>query len=110
VELTPFWSYEAIRNGAYAMLPETVMNMIVFIPIGLMVALAFKQVVWKTVLMVGVGLSVSIELLQLLSKKGCCETDDVIHNTIGCAIGYGLYRLAEFMVTKVKTAKCIAQR
>lgn len=38
--------------------------------------------------------SVTIELLQLITRTGACETDDVICNTVGCGIGavmvYGL--------------------
>ena len=104
IELTPFWSYGAISDGSYVILPETIMNIIVFIPLGLIMGLAYKGVCWKRVLIAGAGLSFSIELLQLLFKKGCFETDDLIHNTVGCAIGYGIYKLAVFMLTKIKTA------
>ena len=110
IELQPFWSYEAIRNGVDTMIPETVMNVVVFIPIGLMMGLVFKSANWWKVLMAGMGMSVSIELLQLLFKKGCCETDDVIHNAIGCALGYGLYMLVGFVVNRIRTSRCIAQR
>ena len=48
---------------------------------------------FKRVLFLGGGLSVFIELLQLIFKKGFCETDDVIHNVLGCLIGYYIYRL-----------------
>lgn len=32
-----------------------------------------------------------IEVLQLISQKGLCEFDDVIHNVIGAVIGISLY-------------------
>lgn len=40
--------------------------------------------------MIGLGLVVSlvIELGQLVFEKGVAEIDDLIHNTLGCAIGY----------------------
>lgn len=42
-------------------------------------------------------MSLIIELLQLVMLKGCAEMDDIIHNTIGCMIGYGiLYLLRDF--------------
>lgn len=44
---------------------------------------------WLRVLVFGAGISVMIELLQLIFKRGLCETDDVIHNVVGCMIGYG---------------------
>lgn len=97
-ELRPLWSYEAIQNGVNTMIPETVMNVVVFIPVGLMMGLVFKGAYWCKVLLAGVGVSFSIELMQFLFKKGCCETDDVIHNTLGCAIGYGIFNLVLFIV------------
>lgn len=40
------------------------------------------------VLLTGFLLSILIELLQLASGRGLCETNDVVHNTIGCMLGY----------------------
>lgn len=99
-ELTPFWSYSAISNGVETMIPETVMNVVVFIPVGLMVGLAFIGANWRKIIIAGIGMSLLIELLQLLFKKGCCETDDVIHNTIGCVIGYGIYSIARYLINR----------
>lgn len=45
---------------------------------------------WK-VLLVGAGLSVTIETLQFVMLRGFSEIDDVMHNTLGCLLGYGLY-------------------
>ena len=41
----------------------------------------------------GLFLSFAIESLQFVLKKGLAETDDIIHNTLGCLIGYGIYTL-----------------
>ena len=37
-----------------------------------------------------VGLSASIEILQLVTGRGLCGFDDVIHNMIGAAIGVSI--------------------
>ena len=34
-----------------------------------------------------------VELLQLMTSKGLCEFDDVIHNMIGAVIGVGVVTL-----------------
>ena len=47
---------------------------------------------WLSAMILGVSLSVVIELLQYSFKKGCVELDDVIHNTLGCLIGFVLWR------------------
>lgn len=95
LELMPFWSYLAyIKGEDNTLLIENIMNVIVFIPIGLMLAYVLpKKSIWKAALFACI-LSISIEVMQLVTKNGFCEIDDVIHNTLGCVIGYGLYLIA----------------
>lgn len=99
-ELMPFWSYAAIQNGVDTIIPEVVMNVVALIPIGLMMGVVFKRANWRKVLVAGAVISVSIELMQLIFRKGCCETDDVIHNTIGCVMGYGVYSIVRYIQNK----------
>lgn len=89
--LHPFWHYEAFSQGRLQLLPELVMNVVVFIPLGFVFCLVFRRIRWWQAAITGMGLSVGIELLQLIFKRGCADIDDVIHNTLGCLIGYGLY-------------------
>lgn len=35
-------------------------------------------------------MTIFIEVLQLISKRGIFEIDDIINNTLGCMIGYGI--------------------
>lgn len=95
-EFIPFWSYERAD-----LFPEIVMNVVVFVPVGLLFGVAFKKMKWLSVLLSGICISVSIEILQLLSKRGFAEVDDVIHNTSGCAIGFGVYSLIKYGYEKV---------
>ena len=44
-----------------------------------------------------------IELVQLMSRRGLFEFDDIIHNTIGTAIGFGLIVLIQKLIGKQKT-------
>ena len=87
----PFWHYKAFSQGKLRLLPEAVMNVLVFIPIGLALCSAFRKLRWWQTVVIGVALSVGIELLQLVFKRGCADIDDVIHNTLGCVVGCGLY-------------------
>ena len=57
------------------------MNVIVFIPIGLLLGCAFKQTTWWKALLIGCSISVTIEALQFWFMKGFSELDDVMHNT-----------------------------
>ena len=50
---------------------------------------------WKGILAaaglcVGIEMCVGIEILQLVTSRGLCEFDDIIHNMIGAVIGIGI--------------------
>ena len=93
--LMPFWSYWDYGEHSYflEMFGENILNVLLFVPIGFLAGCGLQGMTFKKVLILGGGLSVFIELLQLIFKKGFCETDDVIHNVLGCLIGYGLWRV-----------------
>lgn len=84
----PFWSYDKPE-----LMVENVLNVMVFVPIGLLLGLIFRHIKWWQVLLVGSLTSISIEVMQFSYKRGFSETDDVMHNTLGCILGYGIYRL-----------------
>lgn len=91
---SPFWSYEAIKNGKEDLIAENVMNVVVFVPVGIILGSLLKvKGSWLIALMVGMGISGSIEAMQYFLKRGFSEVDDVIHNTIGCILGYILVLL-----------------
>ena len=92
-DFTPFWSYKAILDGESFLLAENIMNVVVFIPLGLLLGCSVKVNNWWKTLLVGTTVSLSIEILQFVFRKGFSEFDDVIHNTLGCAIGYALYSI-----------------
>ena len=89
----PFWSYDRPD-----LLVENIMNVIVFIPIGLLLGCAFKQTTWWKALLIGCSISITIEALQFWFMKGFSEVDDVMHNTIGCIAGYILVHGLRLMV------------
>jgi glycopeptide antibiotics resistance protein len=84
-----FWSYQAIQEGREDLLAENIMNVVVFIPVGLLLGIAFKQMTWWKALLIGCSISVTIESLQFFFMRGFSELDDVMHNTLGCLIGFG---------------------
>lgn len=92
-DFTPFWSYAAIQKGREDLMAENIMNIVVFVPVGLLLGCAIKNITWWRALLIGAGLSLSIEVMQLVFKRGFSEVDDVMHNTLGCMIGYGLCSL-----------------
>lgn len=65
-------------------------NVAMFIPIGVLAGWLWK---WKG-LLVAAGLSLLVEVLQLITSRGLLEFDDVLHNMIGAAVGVGIVMVA----------------
>ena len=89
----PFWSYS--RPDLFV---ENIMNVVVFIPVGLLLGCAFKQVTWWKALLIGCSISITIEALQFSFMNGFSEVDDVMHNTVGCVIGWLMVKGSRLMV------------
>ena len=64
------------------------LNVAMFVPLVVLMWCALKKKDWKRALAICCMVSVSIEVLQLLLRRGFCEFDDVFHNAIGGKIGY----------------------
>ena len=82
LKLELLWSWKAWSVQKNQILT----NMLMFVPVGALVGRLWK---WKG-LAVAVGVSLAIELLQLITVRGLCEFDDVLHNMIGAVIGIGI--------------------
>ena len=96
----PFWSYDRPE-----LLVENIMNVIVFIPVGMILGSLLRvkgswskygswfkvNGLWLIVLLIGCSISVTIESLQFFFMRGFSEVDDVMHNTLGCILGYSLW-------------------
>lgn len=93
--LRPLGSYSVLDNK---LLAQNLLNILMFIPIGFLSGVAMRNV--KALKIVGMGclLSVLIEVIQLLFRRGVCNIDDVIHNTLGCAVGILCYLFCYKMV------------
>ena len=92
--LIPFSSYWDFGPHSYLMemVGQNVLNVVLFLPFGILLGCSLWIMTWKRALLTGLTLSIAIEILQFVFKKGFCETDDVIHNVLGCLIGFGIYR------------------
>ena len=88
-----FWSYRAIAAGKRQLLYVDVLNVLLFVPFGLLCPMAERKPgFWKTAGF-GAGLSLLIELAQGLTERGLFELDDLFHNIVGTALGAGLWLL-----------------
>ena len=83
---------------------ELFLNFFMLMPVGVLFPLATKKKFFITVLFCFL-ITVSVELLQVLTGRGWFELNDIVDNTIGAAIGYGLYRLGSLIWSKLKCKK-----
>jgi glycopeptide antibiotics resistance protein len=94
-KLIPFWSYRRIWQGSKELLWEDIFNGFMLLPVGVFMPMILKEnrgaKTFRRVLLMGFLTSFTIELLQLVMKRGLFEFDDMFHNTIGVAIGYGIW-------------------
>ena len=68
-------------------------NIFWFIPFGFLLPMLLKKHNLIKTLLSGFLFSLTIETLQFTFYKGVAELDDLILNTFGVLIGYGLFRL-----------------
>ena len=92
VNLIPF-----VHMFDYAIKKEAIINFVgnvtMFIPVGIVYPIVYKKLNthWK-VIAAGVGLSLCIEIIQIPLDR-TTDIDDLIMNSLGYVIGYGLYLL-----------------
>ena len=89
--LIPFASYRPVLDGTRPVSAQIVANVLAFVPVGLLLGCAFGRMKWWKVALIGGGVSLVIEVLQFIFKRGFAEVDDVFHNVVGCLIGFGVY-------------------
>lgn len=72
-------------------------NVLLFIPLGILIpSVLYKIRSFRSCILFGFLLSCVIEGAQLLSKRGYCQIDDIIMNTVGCGIGFFVWKVVEY--------------
>ena len=76
-------------------------NVTMFIPIGIIWPAVFRKLdTHKKVMAAGAGFSLCIEILQLPFYDRVTDIDDLILNSLGFLIGYGIYLLVRKLKEK----------
>ncbi|MGN0572515.1 MAG: VanZ family protein [Acutalibacteraceae bacterium] len=104
INLIPFDSFIRSKQEP-ELLRSFFFNTVLFFPLGLTCPYAFGYSPKRAVpeaLAVLVIFSIIIETSQFVFKLGLCETDDVIANVLGAALGACIWLLAERIYTALK--------
>lgn len=92
-EITRFIRYRHVV-GFHAFFVNVFGNIIAFMPMGFFLpAVTGKKLNGMQILVLSFLFSLSVETVQLLTKLGCFDVDDLILNTLGGILGYLIYRV-----------------
>ena len=82
-------------------LKNTILNIILFVPLGIMLPFLWKKYnTLKAALMFGFGMSLAIEILQILTYRAT-DINDIIANTVGTVLGYFIFRITSCVFPSV---------
>ena len=86
-------------------LSEVLLNVAIFVPFGLYLGLLDRGPVFS--ILAGAGFSLLMEALQYAFAIGMTDVTDLLMNTLGTAIGYGLFALLLLLVKDRKKLRRI---
>ncbi len=74
-------------------------NFMLFIPFGILLPLCLPKARkgWLCILS-GCICSIFIETVQWMTKRGNCELDDIIMNTLGTVVGWGIWAICDLKI------------
>ena len=93
VEIRRFWTYRE-QLGVFAVVTNLFGNVIGFIPYGFILPVIARKC------RRGFGFSLVVETIQLITKVGCFDVDDLILNTLGAALGYLAFAVCNYLRRK----------
>ena len=82
-------------------LKNTILNIILFVPLGILLPFLWKRYrTLKATALFGFGMSLSIELLQILTYRAT-DINDLLANTLGAALGWLLFGITARIVPSI---------
>ena len=97
ISMKPLWNYESLN---YKLIAESILNVFLFMPLGFLAGAAVKKKRMLKMFGIGFLISLSIEIMQYVFRRGVGNIDDLMHNVLGCFIGYSLFALCSLMFRK----------
>lgn len=80
---------------------NTILNILLFVPLGILLPFLWKKYnTLKATLMFGFGMSLSIEILQILTYRAT-DINDIIANTLGAVLGYFIFSITSHIIPSV---------
>ncbi|QFY72034.1 VanZ family protein [Priestia megaterium] len=96
INLVPFYTIRdlLLHRSFGDFIINNIGNIILFVPFGILLPLKFNSISsCSKACLIGMTFSLLIEIVQLSMPNRWTDIDDVILNTLGTGIGYGLSKL-----------------
>lgn len=77
--------------GSFAVFTNLFGNILIFVPYGFFISMASRSRSFFMTLFYSFGLSLCVEVFQLLARVGSFDVDDLLLNTVGGVLGYVLF-------------------
>lgn len=91
-EIRRFITYRE-QLGMLAVFANLFGNILIFVPYGFFISMAAERRGFFKTLFCSFGLSLCVELVQLVTRVGSFDVDDILLNTIGGILGYILFAI-----------------
>lgn len=89
----PLWTLDSIHRYNFWQWIFSMGNLIAFIPFGFLYPLAQKKSSYLEFLLAFLLFIITMETLQLVTKLGIFDIEDILINTVGATIGYVTYKV-----------------
>lgn len=90
INLQPFLMFKQFQIAS----TQVIGNLVMLLPLGIYIPLLFPRLAgFFKVCIICLSVSVSIELMQLITNARSTDIDDVILNTSGAIVGYIIYKV-----------------
>jgi glycopeptide antibiotics resistance protein len=98
VNLVPFTIFKEYKNIFDRQITG---NFIMLLPLGIFLPILYKNLSsFIKVLFISLFISITIELIQLINNSRRTDIDDVILNTSGALVGFLIYKLVQWLISK----------
>lgn len=91
-EIRRFITYRE-QLGMFAVLANLLGNILIFVPYGFFISMASRSRGFFKTFFFSMGLSLCVETVQLFTRVGSFDVDDILLNTIGGVLGYIVFSI-----------------
>ena len=95
VEIRRFWVYRK-QLGMFALFTNIFGNVLGFMPYGFVLPVINRRMRnGFFIILSGFSICLTVEVIQLITRVGCFDVDDLILNTLGAILGYLAFMLCD---------------